>query len=88
MNSSVVNRYQNNPILTKKDVRYPVATVHNAGVIKHQDDYIMLFRSHLHNGRSIIGKALSKDGYDFKVDIKPFIEPALDGIFAASLAPF
>ncbi len=82
MNSSVVNRYQNNPILTKKDVPYPVATVHNAGVIKHQDDYIMLFRSHLYNGRSIIGKAVSKDGYDFKVDIKPFIEPAKDGIFA------
>jgi predicted GH43/DUF377 family glycosyl hydrolase len=82
MSSSVVNRYQNNPILTKKDVPYPVATVHNAGVIKHQDDYIMLFRSHLYNGRSIIGKAVSKDGYDFKVDIKPFIEPAKDGIFA------
>ncbi len=82
MSSSVVNRYQNNPILTKDDVPYPVATVHNAGVIKHQDDYIMLFRSHLYNGRSIIGKAVSKDGYDFKVDIKPFIEPAKDGIFA------
>jgi predicted GH43/DUF377 family glycosyl hydrolase len=24
---------------------------------------------------------VSKDGYDFKVDIKPFIEPAKDGIF-------
>ena len=82
MSSSVVNRYQNNPILTKDDVPYPVATVHNAGVIKYQDDYIMLFRSHLYNGRSIIGKAVSKDGYDFKVDIKPFIEPAKDGIFA------
>jgi len=35
MNTSVINRYKNNPILTKKDVPYPVATVHNAGVIKH-----------------------------------------------------
>ncbi len=82
MNSSVVNRYQDNPILTKKDIPYPVGTGHNAGVIKHQDDYIMLFRSHLHNGRSIIGKAVSKDGYKFKVDKNPFIEPAKDGIFA------
>jgi len=82
MNPSVINRYQNNPILTKKDVPYPVATVHNAGVIKHQDYYIMLFRSHLHNGRSIIGKAVSKDGYHFKVDAKPFLEPAKKGIFA------
>jgi beta-1,2-mannobiose phosphorylase / 1,2-beta-oligomannan phosphorylase len=82
MNPSVISRYKNNPILTERDVSYPVATVHNAGVIKHRDDYIMLFRSHLHNGRSIIGKAVSKDGYDFKVDAKPFLVPAKKGIFA------
>ena len=82
MNTSVINRYKNNPILTKRDVPYPVATVHNAGVTKHRDHYIMLFRSHLHNGRSIIGKAVSKDGYDFKVDAKPFLVPAKNGIFA------
>jgi predicted GH43/DUF377 family glycosyl hydrolase len=82
MSSSVISRYKNNPILTKKDVPYPVATVHNAGIIKHQDDYVMLFRSHLHNGRSIIGKAVSKNGFDFKVDKSPFIEPATDGIYA------
>lgn len=82
MNSSLITRYINNPILTKEDIPYPVATVHNAGVIKHRDDYIMLFRSHRYNGRSIIGKAVSKDGYDFKVDEKPFLEPARDGIFA------
>jgi predicted GH43/DUF377 family glycosyl hydrolase len=82
MNSSIITRYKNNPILTKNDVPYPVATVHNAGVIKYQDDYIMLFRSHRYNGRSIIGKAVSKDGYNFKVEKKPFIEPAKEGIFA------
>jgi predicted GH43/DUF377 family glycosyl hydrolase len=82
MNSPVVKRYKNNPILTKNDVPYAVATVHNAGVIKHQGNYIILFRSHLHNGRSIIGKAVSKDGYHYKVDTKPFLEPAKKGIFA------
>jgi len=82
MSSSIVNRYQNNPILTIKDVPYPVATVHNAGVIKHQGEYIMLFRSHLYNGRSIIGKAVSKDGYHFTVEAKPFLEPAKKGSYA------
>ena len=43
----LVTRYEKNPILTKEDVPYPVATVHNAGIIKHSDRYIMLFRSHL-----------------------------------------
>jgi len=82
MKLSVVSRYKGNPILTKNDIPYPVATVHNAGVVKHRDDYIMLFRSHLLNGRSIIGKAVSKNGYDFKVDRDPFLIPAPAGIFA------
>ncbi|KPL17287.1 MAG: glycosidase [Bacteroides sp. SM23_62] len=78
----LVTRYRNNPILTKKDVPYEVATVHNAGVTKYQGHYIMLFRSHRHNGRSILGLAHSKDGFQFKVDDKPFMEPARSGIFA------
>lgn len=82
MNSSVISRYQNNPILTKNDVPYPVSTVHNAAVIKYRDEYIMLFRSHRYNGRCIIGKAVSQDGFYFNVDKKPFIVPAKDGIFA------
>ncbi|MDD2476272.1 MAG: glycoside hydrolase family 130 protein [Dysgonamonadaceae bacterium] len=77
----MIKRYSGNPILTKKDVPYPVATVHNAGMVKHNDDYIMLFRSHNLNGRSIIGKAISSDGYNFKVDPTPFITPATEGVF-------
>ena len=77
----IVSRYAHNPILTKDDVPYPVATVHNAAVVKHQDKYIMIFRSHTLNGRSILGKAVSDDGYHFEVDRKPFMIPALQGIF-------
>jgi predicted GH43/DUF377 family glycosyl hydrolase len=77
----VISRYENNPILTKDDVPYPVATVHNAGVTKFNDRYIMIFRSHLTSGRSILGLAESDDGYRFKVDGKPFMVPAKEGIF-------
>jgi len=77
----LIKRYQNNPILTKDDVPYPVATVHNAGVVKFNDIYIMIFRSHKLNGRSILGKAISDDGFNFKVDKEPFMVPAADGIF-------
>ena len=59
----LVRRYSGNPILTRDHVPYPVATVHNAGIVKHNGRYIMLFRSHLHNGRSIIGRADSTDGF-------------------------
>lgn len=77
----LIKRYQNNPILTKDDVPYPVATLHNAGIVKHNNTYIMIFRSHKLNGRSILGKAQSDDGFNFKVDIEPFMVPATEGIF-------
>ena len=77
----MIKRYSGNPILTKKDIPYPVATVHNAGMTKHGNEYIMLFRSHNLNGRSIIGKAVSTDGYKFTADNAPFITPATEGVF-------
>jgi len=77
----LIKRYSNNPILTKDDVPYPVATVHNAGVVKFNNRYIMIFRSHKLNGRSILGKAESADGFNFKVDKEPFMVPATEGIF-------
>ncbi len=77
----LINRYKYNPILTKDDVPYPVATVHNAAVVKYEGKYIMIFRSHKLNGRSILGKADSEDGYHFKVNKEPFMIPATEGIF-------
>lgn len=82
MNVPIVHRYEGNPILTRTDVPYPVATVHNAGVVKHQGRYMMLFRSHQHNGRSVIGLATSDDGYRFNVAPEPFLRPATEGPFA------
>ncbi|MBP2665179.1 MAG: Beta,4-mannooligosaccharide phosphorylase [Firmicutes bacterium] len=82
MQEPVVKRYIGNPILTKIDVPYSVHTVHNAGVTKYQEQYYMLFRSHLDTGRSIIGLAVSGDGYSFSVQDKPFIVPASEGVFS------
>ena len=50
----MIQRYEKNPILTKSDVPYPVATVHNPGAVKYEGRYLLLFRSHRRNGRSII----------------------------------
>lgn len=77
----LIKRYHGNPILTKSDIPYPVATVHNAGMIKYHNKYIMLFRSHKLNGRSIIGKAVSTDGFNFQVDPEPFLTSASEGVF-------
>ena len=78
----VVERYRGNPILTRDDVPYPVETVHNAAVVKHGGRYVMLFRSHLRNGRSIIGIADSEDGFRFRVRPEPFLVPAEGEPFA------
>ncbi|MFC1758247.1 glycosidase, partial [Planctomycetota bacterium] len=82
MKRDVVTRFPGNPILTKANVPYPVETVHNAAVVKQGDEYIMLFRSHLRTGRSIIGLARSLDGFEFNCDPLPFLTPAPDGPFA------
>jgi predicted GH43/DUF377 family glycosyl hydrolase len=77
----LIKRYAGNPILTRDDVPYPVATVHNAGLVKFNNRYVMIFRAHKYNGRSILGKAESTDGFNFEVDKKPFMVPATAGIF-------
>ncbi|MBC7126194.1 MAG: glycoside hydrolase family 130 protein [Bacteroidales bacterium] len=78
----IVKRYNGNPILTPKDIPYEVATVHNAAVTQFNGEYIMLFRSHRLNGRSILGVARSSDGLNFKADSQPFMLPATDGVAA------
>src|SRR4249920_3410467 len=83
MKLDIVRRYRNNPILTKAEIPYPVETVHNAAVVKHENEYIMLFRSHLRSGRSIIGLARSPDGFYFTADPQPFLVPATHGPFSA-----
>ena len=53
-----------------------MATVHNAAVVKHSHEYIMIFRSHRLNGRSVLGLARSSDGYKFEVAPKPLMTPS------------
>ncbi len=72
---SLIQRHPGNPILTRRQVPYAVETVHNAAAVKHQGRYILLFRSHTRNGRSIIGLAESEDGIGFRVRPEPFLVP-------------
>jgi len=91
-----VLRYGDNPILTADQVNAVwtephrrVVTVHNAGVAVVGADTVMLFRSHLRSGVSVIGLARSRDGLTgWRVDPQPFLRPArpLDRM-RAGLAP-
>ena len=82
LNNPVV-RYKNNPILTCRNVNnvwkkphLKTITVHNSGVTEYVGNTLLLFRSHLRNGISVIGKAVSCDGIEnWKISSEPFIKP-------------
>jgi predicted GH43/DUF377 family glycosyl hydrolase len=82
--SEPVLRYQANPILTAHHVNdvwtephRRVVTVHNAGAALVGSETVMLFRSHLRCGISVLGLARSDDGVtDWRVDPRPFLKPA------------
>lgn len=81
--AELVTRSASNPILTPDDVPYPVATVHNAAAARLDDGRtVLVFRSHLATGRSILGYAESADGMRFVVRPEPFLTPASDEPFA------
>jgi predicted GH43/DUF377 family glycosyl hydrolase len=87
-----VLRYPGNPILTCHEVnkvwgsdsRLHTYTVHNAGMAEviggnGKKQTIMLFRSHIADGRSVIGMAVSDNGLDnWMVDPKVFLLPATE----------
>jgi len=85
-----VLRCPGNPILTCHEVnkvwgtdsRLYTYTVHNAGMAAVTDangrnQIVMLFRSHIADGRSVIGKAVSSNGLDnWIIEPRPFLLPA------------
>lgn len=80
-----VFRYPNNPIITAADVNrnwtnpaHQVKTIHNAGInILVDGSTVMLFRSHLRCGMSVLGMAKSKNGVDqWEIFNKPVLKPA------------
>ncbi len=81
--SSVIKRYEKNPILSGKDCPYACDLLFNAGVVKFKGKYIMVFRNDYHykerffGGRNDIygtnlGIAYSDDGFEWKVSDQPF----------------
>jgi predicted GH43/DUF377 family glycosyl hydrolase len=87
-----VLRFSGNPIVTPAEVnnvwREPhlqVVTVHNAGAAVVGDETVLLFRSHLRSGLSVLGTARSDDGVTgWRIDARPALIPATA---ADSVAP-
>jgi beta-1,4-mannooligosaccharide/beta-1,4-mannosyl-N-acetylglucosamine phosphorylase len=85
VSSPVVKRYAGNPILTSADVPYPSSLVFNAGAVKYEGQYVMVFRNdygvtlrdmdegkkHAGSFGTNIGLATSSDGMDWTVAKAP-----------------
>lgn len=89
-------RYSGNPIITSAQVNkvwnkphLQTITVHNAGIAEYDGEVIMLFRSHLRNGISILGIARSADGLtNWRIDAEPALMPCTkDDLFADGTDP-
>ena len=74
-----INKYKSNPILNSADVPFKVNSIFNAGAVKFKDQYLLVCRVEMPNGRSSFVLARSNDGYKFKVDSKPCLTPADHG---------
>jgi len=80
--SSIIQRHPLNPIFTAKDVPYPSTIAYNAGVIKYQGQYVMVFRNDYNYNEEEkkadhfqIGVAYSEDGiHNWRVHPKPILE--------------
>ncbi len=78
--ASCITRYPD-PILSRHDVPYRSALTFNAGVLKKDGKYIMIFRNDVGDydqqkldGKTNLGLAYSDDGIHFKVEPEPCFE--------------
>ncbi|MDP4115326.1 MAG: glycoside hydrolase family 130 protein [Bacteroidota bacterium] len=66
-----IKRYENNPIILKNNINFRVNSIFNAGAVKYNNQYLLICRIEMPNGRSAFIKAVSNDGYSYKLDDKP-----------------
>ncbi|MDD2478105.1 MAG: glycoside hydrolase family 130 protein [Candidatus ainarchaeum sp.] len=70
--TSILKRYENNPILKPEDMPTPCCAVYNSGVIKTPEgEYIMASRFEKPNKVQYVWVSRSKDGINFTPDPEP-----------------
>lgn len=72
-----IQRFKNNPIIKREDVPFRVNSVFNPGAVKFKDEYLLVCRAEMPNGRSSFVLARSSNGYNFKVENNPVLTPEM-----------
>lgn len=70
-----IERNKNNPMISVENVPFRVNSIFNPGAVKYNNEYILICRIEMPNGRSSFVKAKSVDGYSFSVENKPILTP-------------
>lgn len=77
-----IKRYENNPVITPKDIPYPCVHVYNPAACKVGEEYILILRIDNTEDpdfpRQCLGLARSRDGLHFTVEPKPVLTASLD----------
>ncbi len=75
--AELFRRYQNNPIITARDVPYPANTVFNAGATVALEETLLLLRVEDRRGLSHLTAARSRNGFDgWRIDAEPTLLPS------------
>ncbi len=80
--SHLLQRYNENPVLTAAAFPRPVNSVFNSGIAKWKDQYVLLTRVEDLGGSSFLWTARSEDGLNFTPDPEPALLPAREGVYA------
>lgn len=80
--SHLLHRYTKNPVLTAEAFPMSVNSVFNAGIVKWNDQYVLLTRVEDLSGSSFLWAARSQDGLNFTPDPRPALLPAKEGVYA------
>jgi predicted GH43/DUF377 family glycosyl hydrolase len=79
LEQDLLERYEDNPLITAADVPFTCNTVFNGGAAKIDGHYFILLRVEGQHGYSVFALARSENGCDFKIDRLPVLTPASEG---------
>lgn len=72
----IVHRWEGNPVISPEDVPFRIADICNAGVVKVEDEYVLLITIQGLHGFYSIHTARSRDGYHFEFEDEPLMGPS------------
>jgi predicted GH43/DUF377 family glycosyl hydrolase len=78
----VMHRCHDNPLITIDDLPFECSDIWNAGVIRFEDEYLLLMTVETLEGVGCVYLARGTDGYSFAVEPEPFMTASKDGSFA------